>query len=51
MPSVDGWVIIWIHIARGPFAASPAGNVDYNKTVIINNINNKVITFIKANLR
>ncbi len=46
--ALGGRVIVGIHIARGPFATSPAGSVNYNKAVFINN---KVLTFIKANLR
>lgn len=46
--SLGGRVIVGIHMARGPWANSPTGTVDYNKAVFINN---KVLTFIKANLK
>jgi glutamyl endopeptidase len=46
--SLGGRIIVGIHIARGPFAASPAGTVDYNKAVFITG---KVLNFIRANMR
>ena len=46
--SLGGRIIVGIHIARGPFATSPAGTVKYNRAVFINN---NVRAFIRANLQ
>ncbi len=47
-PSLGGRVVVGIHIARGPWASSPSGTVQYNKAVLINN---EVRNFIVSNLR
>ncbi len=46
--SLGGRVVVGIHIAKGPAASSPVGTVDYNKAIFINN---KILAFIKANLK